>query len=181
MLNNLFKKSVIIWVLVGLAIAIICGVTFYLLQANKLNDSGWKTYKNDKYGFEFQYPSSKGNLYDYVATTGEIVIGIIATDRPDSVDGWAGLSTPKLYQDLEIQNNYVGSFNNLDNIMKLYNDDGYKKSVVMVGNIQGFGISSFQVGDEVFFSLPSGQPMSVSGNFNDPLFIQMLSTFKFIQ
>ena len=135
---------------------------------------GWKTYTNTQYGFSFQYPESFGNLYDYTATTGQIAIGKIATDRVNSVDTVVGLSVPKI-----ITNSTTGQPITFSAFISRYDSKGNTKTNVVVGGIQSVAVSSSQTGDTIFVPLSNNQIFEVRGNLKDSLFILMLSTFKF--
>lgn len=124
--------------------------------------AGWKVYTSDTYGFSFQYPDvsnlsilKDGSIMIDQGTYGDILIKI------PHVFGTPG---------------YPDTFNDLKN---RFSGAGYNEADISVGKIQGIRVSSSQIGDIVYIPFSGNKIFEIDGNFKNPVFNQLLSTFKF--
>jgi hypothetical protein len=132
--------------------------------SDTINTTNWKTYTNAKYGFSFKYPSSYGTVT--TLQDGSIAIGQNGNSN-------IGIYMPHVLL------NSNGQPENLTDLTNRYKTQGWTETTQTVGGIKSLGISSSQVGDEILVPLPNNQILTIEGSFRDPLFIQMLTTFKF--
>jgi flagellar basal body-associated protein FliL len=133
--------------------------------------AGWKTYTNSQYGFSFNYPA---NPIDPVVGKDSVGVGCSV----DSNNGTTGCSMivdmPKIFT-----NGTTGQPRTFSDMVNSYGSNGYTKTTVMIGGIQSFEVSSSQIGSIVLVPLSDNRILEISGSSNNPIFNQMLSTFKF--
>lgn len=128
--------------------------------------AGWKTHRNEEYGFSFQYPASYGELA--ILVDGSLTLG-------KNGDVSVVVYVPKVYF-----NNTTDQPKTFVDLMNDYNIEGYTKTNVMVGSVQSIGVSSPQIGSIVFVPLANNKILEIDGgDLNDQRFKQLLSTFKF--
>ena len=126
--------------------------------------AGWKMYTNTQYGFSFQYPTNFGDL--------SYTQGSLSLDQGNY--GNIIIFYPRI---LGNPPNYPDTFSDL---RVRFSGKGYDESNVIIGGIQGIKVSSPQIGDTVYVPLSDNKIIEIDGNFKNPVFTKILSTFKFM-